>query len=258
MLSFASEGAGWRTLCKVLLVMLLVLQTGCDNEQKNKEELHKATTALFSNRGPYNVEEAVNTLQKLVSKGDSEAERALAACYIRGLGVSKDNSEAVRLLESAVKKNNIHSMADLGPMYISGDGTTKNVSKGVELIIKSAESGSELGKYEAVECMESGAVPMDINKAYQYCSSALASLPKRFDDSCGRVVIDHFTKSSTPIKSLTDQELYEIGLSFHSLNQIGNAKKFLRLACYGKDESDNRNPQSPACMAYYQLEMGQQ
>lgn len=74
----------------------------------------------------------------------------VAICYIRGVGVEKDECKGLQMLSKIAKVGNARAQRNLGVCYNYGYGVVKDESKAVEWYEKSAEQGNADAQYNLV------------------------------------------------------------------------------------------------------------
>ncbi|MCQ2191262.1 MAG: sel1 repeat family protein [Paludibacteraceae bacterium] len=89
-------------------------------------------------------------LSKIAKVGNARAQRNLGVCYNYGYGVVKDESKAVEWYEKSAEQGNADAQRALGNCYYNGSGVVKDESKAVEWYEKSAEQGNADAQYNLV------------------------------------------------------------------------------------------------------------
>lgn len=77
----------------------------------------------------------------LADAGDAQAQFYVGELYLRGLGVSRDESKAAGYLERAAAQNSARAQSVLGLLYLQGRGVAKDEAKAAELIRRAADAG---------------------------------------------------------------------------------------------------------------------
>jgi TPR repeat protein/transglutaminase-like putative cysteine protease len=91
---------------------------------------------------PLKLTEGVSLLRKAAGEGDAEAESNLAALYLAGQGVAKDDAEAVKLIQKAVAQAFPPAEYQLGSLYAVGQGgVTPDSGTAVQWFRKAADQG---------------------------------------------------------------------------------------------------------------------
>ncbi|WP_136513731.1 tetratricopeptide repeat protein [Geomonas edaphica] len=192
---------------------------------------------------------------KLSAKdGNPIAEDQLGVEYNNGTvdGEKKSMSKAFKLFKSSASKNEPRGIYHLGRMYWLGNACKKNIPEGIALIKRAADNGCEEAQYTYAGILWEGKdAAKDLNTAHEYASKAAA---ENVNDASNLLrLVDAEISISKP---LTDESAYEIGNAYMILGQRDSARAAYRRGCYGKYESDDKDPQSPSCRAYFKLEMG--
>ena len=85
--------------------------------------------------------QAVQLYRKSAEQGDSDAQRYLAWCYLRGEGVTKDMAQAALWYRNAAEQGDARAQYYLGCCYENGEGVTKDMGQAVQWYRKAAEQG---------------------------------------------------------------------------------------------------------------------
>ena len=99
---------------------------------------------------------AVDSLETRAAAGDVKAQVDLGAKYVKGDGVSKDDSKAAYWFKRAADAGFNRGQYDLGIMYLHGSGVPKDYAQAAALLEKSATSGLDVAAYQLGELYEGG------------------------------------------------------------------------------------------------------
>ncbi len=224
------------------------------NSGNDKAACLLGTLYARGNGVPASLQKAEMWYKKSAAKGNDEAEYFLGLYYLTGAaqGINKNIREGIRLLEDSASKGNDKSMGYLGKQLFLGKIMAKDINRGMSLMKQSADMDNGQAQYDyAASIFFNDNGPRDLNTARTYCAK---SFEHNIDNSKKLLAfIDIDILKSQPI---TDDSAYALGNNYMLVGEYNNAKSAFRRACYGRDESDSRNPQSPACMMYYRLETG--
>ncbi len=159
---------------------------------------------------------AVAELTPLAENGLAEAQRALADCYVSGLGVKKSIEEAVKLYVEAYEGRDWLAAGRLARFYASGKGVEQDLDKARELLQKAADRNDGEAEGLLGECYENGAwgFPRDVQKAFEWYRRSASE-----GDACGLFNVGR---------------CYESGIGVEQ--DHGKAEMWLRLAAAEKGE----------------------
>ena len=85
--------------------------------------------------------EALKWLRKAADQGEPHAQYNLAAMYVQGLGVSKDEVEAAKWMQKAADQGLAAGQFGLGSMYAHGKGVPQSASEAANWYRKAVEQG---------------------------------------------------------------------------------------------------------------------
>jgi len=113
--------------------------------------------------------EALRGWRLLAEKGDSSAQRNLAAMYLRGLGVPQDHAAAARWYRWAAVGGDASARASLGTLYSTGRGVPQDHAAAAHWYELAAEQGNALGQAMLGMAHANGlGVPKDDVLAYKW------------------------------------------------------------------------------------------
>jgi TPR repeat protein len=111
---------------------------------------------------PHAYEKAKYWYEKAIGNGIKEAYNNLAALYMDGLGVVKDEKKAFELFAKAAKLGNSEAQVNVAVMYAWGKSIKHDKMKAYENLKKALKDGkSEAGEYLDKLCKESAWVCQD-------------------------------------------------------------------------------------------------
>ena len=99
---------------------------------------------------------AVELLEEAAAKSDPRAMDLLGTCYHRGVGVEQDFKKAAQLFSKAYDLGLVESLGNLGVLHINGDGVPPNPQKAVQLFQKGSQAGDGYCMYLYARCYELG------------------------------------------------------------------------------------------------------
>jgi TPR repeat protein len=117
-----------------------------------------AATAVSLSAQPTDAErKQFKDVSALASKGDAEAQLALASLYARGIGVDKDQGKAVKWCRKAAEQGLARAQCLLGLYYASGEGIKKRDKlESARWLRRAADQGLAEGQYNLGLCYASG------------------------------------------------------------------------------------------------------
>ena len=126
-----------------------------------------------------NKEAVVNLFRVSAEKGNLEAQRALADCYMHGEGAPKDEAEAAKWYCKAAEQGDWVAQGSLASCYANGQGVSKDDVEAVKWYRKAAEQGSLSALFRLGNCYERGqGVPKEDVEAYAHYNLAGIRLEK--------------------------------------------------------------------------------
>ncbi len=91
-------------------------------------------------------DEAINTINNLVEKGNKDAYAYLGYCYMRGYGIEKNTNKGIEWYKKSSDAGNATGKMFLGISYYEGYGVECNKELGKKLLYESAKQGNEKAK----------------------------------------------------------------------------------------------------------------
>ena len=136
-------------------------------------------------------------------KGNSEAQRSLAALYARGQGLPQDYSEALKWYRKAADQGNADAQLNLGAMYDKGLGVASNSAESAKWFRMAADQGLSLAQRNLGRHYARGdGVPQDFVQAYMWLNLSAAQ-----GDSEAKKSIDELAGHMTPAQVAEAQRL---------------------------------------------------
>jgi len=113
--------------------------------------------------------EAVKWLREAAEQGNAAGQAGLGNCYVLGTGVPQDAEEAVKWLRLAAEQGEAEAQAALGACYLSGMSVSQNVMEAVTWLRKAAEQRFVPSQFMLGICYAEGAgVPKDMTEAVKW------------------------------------------------------------------------------------------
>jgi TPR repeat protein len=107
---------------------------------------------------------AFDLYKKSADQNDGDGYFGMAACYMTGYGVTKDESKFIECIDKSAELNSSFGKASKGKRLIDKGGAN-NIKKGIALIKESAEAGNYFGKtLLGASYLDGTGVPADVNK----------------------------------------------------------------------------------------------
>ena len=117
-----------------------------------------------------NYKEAFDWILKSANAGFDKAQAEIALCYIKGLGVKRNNTEAMAWLQKALSQDNITAKAYMASYLFS---KKKELKKALLLAIESAAFCDPMGQYTLGMAYEKGiGIDKDLHKALELYQKA--------------------------------------------------------------------------------------
>lgn len=104
----------------------------------------------------YMWEEKFSKTLPLAEKNDPAAQYDIGVMYLRGRGVSIDNSKAIQWLKKAANQSHHKAQYKLATMYLEGAGTGQNNTEAAKWLKKSAQSGYPPAQFQLGKLYEHG------------------------------------------------------------------------------------------------------
>ena len=121
------------------------------------------------------VQEALDEMRALATKGQAEAMNVLGYWYQVGSGVERSTDEALKYYSQATEKNYAPAMINLAKMKIGKSGASDQDKKdGVQLLLRAYKAGDSNAAISLFHAYTQGAgVPKDLAKAREWATNAV-------------------------------------------------------------------------------------
>jgi TPR repeat protein len=192
------------------------------------------------NRGEYVT--AMQWYRKAAQEGDANAQHAVGALYLNGLGVAPNPHEAMRWFRKAAEQGNSDAQFAIGVMYGTGDSVQLDYAEAMKWYLKAAEQGNSEAQYNIGALYYNGlGIPKNIEEAMKWISKAaeqgneeaknklkeLTAASPKFDADQVAALLDKRAPSETP-ENLTAE--YNRGVAYQ--NGEGVAKNLIQAATW--------------------------
>mmetsp|Transcript_31695 Transcript_31695/g.51252 ORF Transcript_31695/g.51252 Transcript_31695/m.51252 type:complete len:259 (+) Transcript_31695:1357-2133(+) len=133
---------------------------------KDSEKQMRFTQFLDSMFNNQKVSIAYKFYSKDAEKGDAKAQYNLGNCYLKGIGMEKNDQLAVKWYTASAVQGNGEAQNNLGLCYEKGYGVEKNADTAFQWYAKSAEGNCALGQFNLGLCYEFGiGTKIELSKA---------------------------------------------------------------------------------------------
>jgi TPR repeat protein len=141
----------------------------------NENTIYNPLEALFNQEIHHYLSSEIESIKTAAAKKDFDAMMALALCYDKGIGVSKDYRAATALYkEIAETRKDSLAQFETGCRYFIGIGVRQNDLEAVRYLALSAAQGYVLAEFLLGSIFHKGTetIPVDLARAHRYFIAA--------------------------------------------------------------------------------------
>ena len=159
------------------------IQTGAERGSI-QQQIELAAAYLAGHGVPRDEKQAAYWYEKAANAGDPGAQQQIGYFYQAGIGVERDPARAAQWFERAVAGGLISAKVNLGVAYVWGLGVRKDPALAAQLFREAAEKGSGMGAcYMGILYYFGQGIPKDQSKAVHWfeLGAKLNNTPAKFN-----------------------------------------------------------------------------